>query len=77
MLSAFSFATIGIEMGVSVFVGWYAGTWLDERFETQPWLMIAFLLLGIGSGFRTLLRLAARAARDTQEDDTEPPESIG
>ena len=77
MLSAFSFATIGIEMGVSVFVGWYAGTWLDERFGTRPWLMIVFLLLGISSGFRTLLRLAARAARDTQDDTEDPPESIG
>ena len=77
MLSALSFATIGLEMGVSIFVGWYAGQWLDERFETRPWLMVTFLFLGLFSGFRSLFRLAMRAAKDAQDDDDEPPESVG
>ncbi|MEC8024533.1 MAG: AtpZ/AtpI family protein [Myxococcota bacterium] len=77
MLSAFSFATIGLEMGVSIFVGWYAGQWLDERFETRPWLMVVFLFLGLASGFRSLFRLAKRAARDAQDDSPDPPESVG
>ena len=77
MLSALSFATIGLEMGVSIFVGWYTGQWLDERFETRPWLMVTFLFLGLFSGFRSLFRLAMRAAKDAQDESDEPPESVG
>ena len=77
MLSAFSFATIGLEMGVSVFVGWYMGQWLDGRFETRPWLMVTFVLLGLFSGFRSLFRLAMRAAKDAEDDDDGPSESVG
>ena len=30
--------------------GLFFGIWLDRRFETEPWFMITFLLVGLFSG---------------------------
>ena len=40
----------------SIAVGLFIGYWLDKWLGTDPWLLITFLLLGIFSGFYSLLR---------------------
>ena len=40
----------------SIAVGLLIGYWLDKWLGTDPWLLITFLLLGIVSGFYSLLR---------------------
>ncbi len=40
----------------SIAVGLLIGYYLDKWFKTDPWLLITFLLLGIVSGFYSLLR---------------------
>jgi len=40
----------------SIAVGLFIGYWLDKWLGTDPWLLIAFLLLGTVSGFYSLLR---------------------
>ena len=40
----------------SIAVGLLIGYYLDKWLKTDPWLLIAFLLLGIVSGFYSLLR---------------------
>ena len=40
----------------SIAVGLLIGYYLDKWLKTDPWLLIAFLLLGIISGFCSLLR---------------------
>ena len=40
----------------SIAVGLLIGYWLDKWLGTDPWLLITFLLLGIFSGFYSLLR---------------------
>jgi len=40
----------------SIAVGLLIGYYLDKWLGTDPWLLIAFLLLGIFSGFYSLLR---------------------
>lgn len=49
---AFSF---GITLTAGILLGFYGGSWLDRRWGTAPWLMIAGILLGIGLGFYSLL----------------------
>lgn len=55
-------SAVGLELGVSILVGYLLGSWLDRRLHTGPYLMVLGVLLGIAAGFRSLLR-AARAAR--------------
>lgn len=44
--------SFGITMITGIFLGFYGGGWLDRRFGTAPWLMLAGILLGVGVGFR-------------------------
>ena len=51
-------SALGLEMGISTALGYLLGAWLDRRFGTTPYLMLACLLLGISAGFRSLFRAA-------------------
>lgn len=62
--------SLGLEMGLAVFVGWWVGQWLDTRFGTKPYLMLLFLGCGIAAAFKALFRAAKqtkRAAGESQE----------
>ncbi len=51
--------SVGLNLVFSTFIGLAIGYGLDKLFKvTFPWLTILFLILGIVSGFRDLLRLA-------------------
>lgn len=52
--------SVGLGLVISTFIGLGLGYWLDGLFKTSPWLTIIFLILGIVSGFRDLLRMARR-----------------
>jgi len=47
--------SFGITMALSIFLGYFAGNWLDEKFNTGPWLMLVGILLGVMVSFKTLL----------------------
>lgn len=71
-------ASVGLEMGLAVLIGWGIGSWLDRRLGTAPWLMILFLLFGSAAGFKALIELAREAearakaeARKTQAESNE------
>jgi ATP synthase protein I len=51
-------STVGINLVVSSVLGFFIGRWLDEYFETSPWLTIVFFILGITSGFIYLVRIS-------------------
>ena len=40
----------------SIAVGLFIGYFLDKLFGTQPWLLLLFTVLGVASGFYSLLR---------------------
>ncbi|MBM4353609.1 MAG: AtpZ/AtpI family protein [Deltaproteobacteria bacterium] len=65
--STVSYSTVGIEMGLSVGLGYLLGDWLDSRFGWEPWGMIALVLLGSAAGFVGLARALKRMKK--QEDD--------
>ncbi|MBW7886853.1 MAG: AtpZ/AtpI family protein [Bacteroidetes bacterium] len=65
MLQSFSpYLTLGAQLAVSVVVFFFIGKYLDEHFNTAPWLMIVFVLLGIAGGmikfFRTVMELSKK-----------------
>ncbi len=51
-----SFTTIGLDLVLSILVGWYGGKWLDGKFDTSPWIEIVGFLIGVAAGFRSLHR---------------------
>ncbi|MBC7105130.1 MAG: AtpZ/AtpI family protein [Firmicutes bacterium] len=61
VLNAFALASIiSAELAGSLVVGVLAGQYLDKRWHTGPWLMVAGLFLGLAAGvlgvYRTLTR---------------------
>jgi ATP synthase protein I len=65
-------SSLGLEMGAAVVIGLLAGSWLDSRFETTPWLTLLFL----GFGFTAAAKGVIRAIRKGifEEENDVPPE---
>lgn len=59
--------TVGIELAVSIAIGFGIGSWMDERFGTAPWLLVLWVLVGVSAGFRSMYR-AAKLAMRTRPD---------
>lgn len=47
----------GFQLALSVVLGLVFGDWLDDRWQTTPWLTITGLFLGLASGLYQLIRL--------------------
>ena len=71
LVQALKRSSIGIEMAVSVLVGYLMGQWLDGKFGTQPWLTVTFMLLGIAASFVALFRMAQRVSREAADEEAE------
>jgi len=63
MYEGLSASAAGLELGIAVAIGALFGAWLDGKLGTAPWLLIAFLIVGVIAGFRGVLRAVARAER--------------
>ena len=63
-------SSLGLTLPSSIAVGLFIGYFLDKRLGTAPWLLLAFLLLGIVSGFYTLFR-GLRKYKMPSPDDRE------
>lgn len=53
-------ASIGTTLVACTVVGLSAGYWLDRWLGTGPWLLLLFLVLGIVSGFVSMIQTAFR-----------------
>lgn len=59
------YASLGVEIAASFSIPIIVGYWLDERYQTSPWL----LLFGILIGMVLMLAIFVRIARDTDNQD--------
>jgi ATP synthase protein I len=48
------FGSLGLQVALSIFIGYAAGKYLDGRFNTDPWLTIVFFILGVAAAGRNL-----------------------
>jgi len=51
-------------MVIAIFGCFYLGRWLDQQLETEPYLTLLFLLIGIAAGFRNMYLLVKRYVKD-------------
>ncbi len=54
---------IGIQLVVTILGFAALGWWLDGRFDTEPWLLLAGLVFGATGGMISFVRTALRAGR--------------
>ena len=62
-------STIGLELRLSIAVGYFGGRWLDGKFGTEPWLQWFGLALGLAAGVRSLYRVVRRAKKILEDED--------
>lgn len=71
-------STLGLELGLSIALGFWAGQWLDRKLGTTwlTWLGFAF---GLAAGTRSLFVLVRRTRAELSQDspDGSPPDSSG
>jgi len=60
--------SFGLLMAGSLFFGYQAGSWLDQRFDTSPFfLVIVLLLAGAYPLYAIVIKLQLLAKRDSAE----------
>ena len=65
------YATVGLEFGISVLVGLFAGRWLQAKLGTGNWLTFLGFGFGIAAGYRAIYRAAQAAKRDAEREEAE------
>jgi ATP synthase protein I len=66
-----SYATVGLEFGLSLLVGLFGGRWLDNKFGTAHWLTFIGFGFGVAAGYRAIYRAAQAANRDAERHGAE------
>ena len=69
------YSTMGLELGLSVVVGFLIGSWLDEWLDTKPWFLLVFGLSGIIAGYRSIFRLVKKVQAESKQQQDSPPSS--
>ena len=73
-------SSLGLMLPSSIAVGLFLGYFLDKQLGTDPWLLIAFTLFGVASGFLSLFRGLKKFGTETdteKEEDEQPPSLRG
>jgi ATP synthase protein I len=48
------FSSLGLQIALSIFIGFGVGRYLDKRFDTDPWLTVVFFFLGVAAAVRNV-----------------------
>ncbi len=57
LMKGASYWILAWSVPISIGIGYGAGWWLDQRFETAPWLQIVGFLIGAAAGLAQILQL--------------------
>lgn len=61
---AYEIIAASLQLAVAVILMFFLGRWLDGKFGTTPWLMLAGMTLGFGAGFYSFLRSVQKLAKN-------------
>jgi len=59
--------SFGFIMGAAVFMGYYTGSYIDRKLDTEPWFLLLFLILFIIGGFIKFVQ-SAKEVSDKKEN---------
>ena len=60
---------IGAVMAACILGGYFIGHYLDAKFGTAPWLLIASLLMAMTAGFLEVYNIVKKATKETTKND--------
>lgn len=64
------YAGIGIELALYIIIFLLAGRWLDNRWGTEPWLMILGAAIGFAAGFYSMFKTLSGLSGPENRNDT-------
>ena len=59
--SAGAVAGLGLQFAVAIIAFFFVGQWLDSKWGTTPWMLIAGVFLGGGASFYSMYRKLVRS----------------
>jgi len=62
---------MGFIMAACLVGGYYGGSYLDSKFGTEPWLLIASLLLALTGGVLEVCNMLRKVMKETERKDEE------
>ena len=65
---------VGLQFALSILLFLFAGRWLDSKLGTEPWLLLAGVMVGAAAGFYSLYRQLVIAPRERQAAERERKE---
>lgn len=65
-----NFSQVGVTMAASVLVGVFLGKFLDNFFNTSPWLLLLFSLFGVGAAIKSLFNWPDDEEEKKKEGDS-------
>lgn len=66
LLKAAKYAAVGFEFPTTVAAGFFLGYYLDEYFDTRPWLVLIMGIAGIVVAFYRMIVLLRHLSRDVK-----------
>jgi ATP synthase protein I len=48
------YGSLGLQVALAIFIGYWIGRYLDMKFGTGPWMTIVFFLLGVAAAVRNI-----------------------
>jgi len=48
------YSSLGLQVALSIFLGFGLGRYLDGRMDTGPWLTIVFFIVGVAAAARNI-----------------------
>lgn len=61
------FINIGWQLALTIILMVFLGKWLDEKFDTSPWLIVTFSLFGIIAGMVNFLKTVLKKDKDNSK----------
>lgn len=62
---------VGLQFAASILLFFFLGRWLDSRFGTGPWLLVAGVFTGLAAGFWSMYRRLVVLPGQKQNDKDE------
>ena len=72
-----SYMTLGLQLAIAVVAFTFFGRWLDGKFGTDPWLMLAGLAVGATGGLIAFLKQASAMGKSEDEEEARRRKETG
>ena len=72
-----SLSSLGLTLAIATMMGFGLGVYVDRKFHTNPWGSLGGLLLGLASGFYTLVKESLKGMRKAEREDERAKDATG